>query len=68
VTLDGQDEVGYYHLAQAHRALGDTAAEQKALSEFRRLRAEKARREQAAMTVSSSRDVTRQELDSERRP
>ncbi len=68
VTPDGQDEVGYYHLAQAHRALGDTAAEQKALSEFRRLRAEKARREQAAMTMSSSRDVTRQQLDSDRQP
>lgn len=68
VALDAQDDVSYYHLAQAYRALGDAAAEQKALSEFRRLRAEKARREQAAMAVSPSRDLTRQELDSERQP
>lgn len=62
-ALDPGDEVSYFHLAQAHRALDDTAAERKALAAFRRLRAERAQKEQAAMNMFSPREISRQELD-----
>ena len=38
IALNPKSEVAYYQLAQAHRALGDTAAQEKALAVFARLR------------------------------
>lgn len=42
-AIDPHDEVAFYQMAQAHRALGQDAAQQTALAAFERLRADKAR-------------------------
>ena len=42
ISLNPRDEVAFYQLAQAHRALGQEAEQQKALAEFERLRSAKA--------------------------
>jgi tetratricopeptide (TPR) repeat protein len=55
-----ENEVAYYQIAQAYRALGKTAEQEKALAEFTRLRAAAQR---AAAVPPDRRDVTRQELD-----
>ena len=48
ISLNPHNEVSQYQLSQAYRALGRTAEQQKALNEFQRLRAEKARRDEKA--------------------
>jgi tetratricopeptide (TPR) repeat protein len=65
-SLNSSNEVSQYQLSQAYRALGKTAEQQKALNEFQRLRAEKARRDEKADL--SPREVTKQELDAEGKP
>jgi tetratricopeptide (TPR) repeat protein len=61
LALNRSNEVTYYQLAQAHRALGNVPEQEKALAEFERLR------QQAATgttgDVLSRREVTRQKLD-----
>ncbi len=60
-TLDPRDEVGFYQLSLAHRALGNAAAQQKALAEYQRLRDEQSRaREPIARPPAP---VTQQELE-----
>lgn len=66
VSLNSGNEVSHYQLSQAYRALGRTAEQQKSLTEFQRLRAEKARRDEKADL--SPREVTKQELDAEVKP
>ena len=61
VSANASNEVTYYQLAQAHRALGHVAEQQKALAEFERLHREASHGSTAA--VLSRRDVTRQKLD-----
>jgi tetratricopeptide (TPR) repeat protein len=61
ITVDPHDEVAVYQLAQAHRAMGNSAELEKALGLFQQLRLEKAQREQAA--IASRPEVTRQEID-----
>jgi tetratricopeptide (TPR) repeat protein len=63
IAIDPHDEVAVYQLAQAQRALGQTAEVQKTLARFRQLRDEKQQREQAAIRAPSG--VTRQEIDSQ---
>jgi tetratricopeptide (TPR) repeat protein len=63
-ALDPADPVAWYHLAQAHQALGNALEQQKALAEFRRLRADALQRQQSILSARSSREATRQELDS----
>jgi tetratricopeptide (TPR) repeat protein len=55
-----QNEVAYYQMAQAYRALGRTAEQEKALAEFTRLRQLAAQR--SSTVPEPRRDVTRQEL------
>jgi hypothetical protein len=38
IALNANNEVAWYHVAQAHRARGDAAAQQTALAEFQRAR------------------------------
>jgi tetratricopeptide (TPR) repeat protein len=65
-ALNPRDEVAFYQLAQAHRALGQEAEQQSALATFERLRSEKAG--QAAAAVPADRDtVTKQVIESIRR-
>jgi tetratricopeptide (TPR) repeat protein len=56
-----ENEVAFYQVAQAYRALGNTAEQEKALAEFNRLRSLLAQR--AAAVPETKRDVTRQVLD-----
>lgn len=59
VALNAANEVSWFQLAQAQRALGNAAEQQKALAEFQRLRESKARRAESF----SKPDVTKQTLD-----
>jgi tetratricopeptide (TPR) repeat protein len=61
LSANASNEVTYYQLAQAHRALGNVREQEKALAEFERLRREASTG--AAAAVLSRRDVTRQKLD-----
>ena len=62
-ALDPADEVAYYRLSQAAKALGKTAQAEKALAEFRRLRDQSAHRQQMGKDLSRPSDVTRQEVE-----
>ena len=61
-TIDPADEIPPFHLAQVYRAAGDTAGQQRALAEFRRLRAAKGDGRPAA---GPRREATRQEASGE---
>jgi tetratricopeptide (TPR) repeat protein len=61
LAANASNEVTYYQLAQAHRALGNVPEQEKALAEFERLRREASAG--SAGAVLSRRDVTRQKLD-----
>jgi tetratricopeptide (TPR) repeat protein len=61
IRLNPKSEVAYYQLAQAHRALDDTPAQEKALAMFEQLRNAS---EQASATRAFARpEVTKQKLD-----
>jgi tetratricopeptide (TPR) repeat protein len=65
VALNPRDEVAFYQLAQAHRALGHEAEQQAALATFERLRQETPT---GPAALPAGRDeVTRQAIDSIRR-
>ena len=68
IALNPADEVSYYHLAQVHRARGNTGEQQKALAEFRRLRSQRLQEEKALADLFEHREVTKQELDPEAKP
>jgi tetratricopeptide (TPR) repeat protein len=61
IALNSKSEIAYYNLAQAHRALGDTAAQEKALTVFEQLRSASERASPAA--APSRPEVTKQKLD-----
>jgi len=61
--LSPEDDVPYYHLAQVYKALGNAAEQQKALAEFRRIRSQKASRQESLKEAFSPREVTKQEID-----
>jgi predicted Zn-dependent protease len=60
IAGDPENEVAYYQLAQAHRALGNTVELEKALTEFNRLRA---REQRTGVVPELKRDITPQQLD-----
>jgi tetratricopeptide (TPR) repeat protein len=61
-VLDPHDDVPYYRLSQAYKLMGKNAEQEKALAEFRRLRAERTNAQQDRQFSRAS-DVTRQEVD-----
>ena len=61
VAVDAENEVGWYRLAQIQSALGNTAEQQKAITEFRRLHEQAPR--QRDFNPANLSDVTRQEAD-----
>jgi tetratricopeptide (TPR) repeat protein len=61
VALDAANEVAWFQLVQAQRALGNAAEQQKALAEFQRLRES---RRQAEINILTRQEVTKQSLDS----
>lgn len=62
IELNPQNEVGWYRLGQAQKALGNTAELQKALAEYRRLHDETNQQNGLNPTFSSS-EVTKQAVD-----
>jgi tetratricopeptide (TPR) repeat protein len=63
IALDAENQVAWFQLAQAQRALGNAAEQQKALAEFQRLRDLK---RQAEINILKRQEVTRQSLDAKR--
>ncbi|HEU0179132.1 MAG TPA: tetratricopeptide repeat protein [Blastocatellia bacterium] len=60
IALDAANEVAWFQLAQAQRAVGNAAEQQKALAEFQRLRDLK---RQAEINILTRQEVTKQSLD-----
>ena len=65
-TLDPEDDMAFYQLWQVYRALGREEQENKALAEFRRLRAK--RREEERMGLLRQQVGTEQELEDQAKP
>lgn len=65
-TLDPEDDVAFFHLWQAHRALGNTEEEQRARVEFQRLRDRKRQLERLGLLRRHV--VTQQELEEQMTP
>jgi hypothetical protein len=61
------NEVSWYRLLQAERAVGNASEEQKALQEFQRLRKREAS-QQAARGLFAPQEVTPQKLDPDAAP
>ena len=61
IELNPDDDVAWFRLAQVQRALGNTAEQQKALTEFQRLRHQF--NQQKEIESVSPHEVTKQELD-----
>lgn len=61
ISLNNENEVAWFQLAQAYRTTGNAADQQKALSEFQRLRELNTRRAENGKVKRS--EVTRQALD-----
>ena len=62
IALNAQNEVAWYRLGQVEKALGNTAEQQRALAEYRRLH-EKANQEIGIEPFFSPREVTKQAVD-----
>jgi tetratricopeptide (TPR) repeat protein len=58
VTLDAEDEVAWYRLSQANRALGNKDEQQKALAQFQRVRSQMA----SQQGTTTPGEVTKQSL------
>lgn len=62
LELNAQNEVAWYRLGQVQKGLGNTAEQQKAFAEYRRLH-DKANQQSGIEPVFSSREVTKQAVD-----
>ena len=62
VAIDPENEVGWYRLAQVQRALGNSAEQEKALAEYRRLH-DRSSQQHGLKAVFSPREVTKQEVE-----
>ena len=62
VSIDPENEVGWYRLAQIQKALGNNAEQEKALVEYRRLH-DRASQQRGLERVFSPREVTKQEVE-----
>ena len=66
VAANPENEVGWYRMAQIHKALGNATEQEKAIAEYRRLHEEAARQkgiEPRGSPFSSPSEVTRQTAD-----
>jgi tetratricopeptide (TPR) repeat protein len=62
VAIDPENEVGWYRLAQIQKALGNSAEQEKALVEYRRLH-DRSSQQRGLEPVFSPREVTKQEVE-----
>jgi tetratricopeptide (TPR) repeat protein len=62
VAINPQNEVAWYRLSVVQRALGNSAAQEKALAEFKRLH-EKSSQQNLTTNFLSPQEETRQEID-----
>jgi len=62
VAVDPENQVAWYRLAQIQKALGNTGAQQKSLTEYRRLH-DRSSQQKGVEPVFSPREVTKQEVD-----
>ena len=63
ISLNADDEVGWWRLAQVERALGNTAEQKKALAQFQRLHSQSSDREESGRKLFSPDEVTRQQIE-----
>ena len=63
IALNHVNEVSWWRLAQAERALGNSAEQKSALAEFQRLHAQAAAPQATARELFSPKEVTQQKLD-----
>lgn len=69
ITLNPQNEVSWWRLAQVERVLGHSEEQKKALAEFQRLHAQAAGRSQpTGAELFSPNEVTRQKIDQAAQP
>jgi tetratricopeptide (TPR) repeat protein len=64
IALEPADEVSYYRLSLAYKALGNVAEQHKAVEQYQRVRAQKAKQPPLEKDLLH-RDVTKQEIDTE---
>jgi len=67
VTINPEDEVAWYRLSRAQKALGNDALQQKALSEFQRLH-EKTLQQSRVKEQTSPNDLTKQVIEPNSEP
>ncbi len=65
VSLNPEDDVTYYQMALAFRALGKTDERRAALEKFQRLQAQRVEQQKLFMEASSPQGATKQELDTQ---
>ncbi len=64
ITLNAEDEVSWYRLAEVERALGNKTEQQNALAQFRKLH-QVTLDQKTGRLMTSTNEVTKQELDPE---
>lgn len=65
ISLNSEDEVGWWRLAQVERALGNVMEQKKALAEFQRLHSQSSDHQQSVRKLFSPDEVTRQQVDTQ---
>ncbi|HZR65693.1 MAG TPA: tetratricopeptide repeat protein [Terriglobales bacterium] len=63
ISLNRENEVSWWRLAQVERSLGNSDEQKKALAEFQRLHAQSSGQEQSAKKLFSSDEVTKQQIE-----
>ena len=63
ISLNRENEVSWYRLAQVEGQLGNSAEQQKAMAEFQRLHSQMTRQQESAKKLFTSDEVTKQQLD-----
>lgn len=63
ISLNRENEVSWWRLAQVERALGNSGEQKNALAEFQRLHVQTSGREESASKLFSPDDVTKQSID-----
>ncbi len=58
-----EDEVAFYRLGQAYKAVGNGVEQQRAMAEFSRLRTNARTKGDTSASLSQTREVTKQEID-----